>query len=132
MRDGRRALPGSRILVAEDEFLVSDMVARLGYSVTGQVANLTAVRQALAAGGFDGVLLDLRLGNELTVEAADVLIERAVPFAFVTGYPEPPEPRHSAVPMLHKPFSLDQLRLMLEQLIGPAPALRAGIRRKQA
>lgn len=123
MTDSRRNPP--RVLVAEDEFLVSemiaDMVAGLGYTVAAQATSLVGLRQALAAGGFDCVLLDLRLGSDLTLEVADVLAERGVPFAFVTGYSEPPEPRHSAVPVLHKPFSLDQLRLMLERLTGPAP-----------
>jgi CheY-like chemotaxis protein len=133
MRKDGRINAASRILIVEDEFLVAemiaDMVATLGYSVTAQAANLAEVRRELASGHFDCVLLDVRLGNELTIEAADVLIERGTPFAFVTGYTEPAEPRHAAVPVLNKPFSIEQLRHLLERLIGPAP-LRV-VHRKQ-
>lgn len=134
MREDGRTTAVSRILIVEDEFLVSemiaDMVAALGYVVAGQAANLVELRRELASGNFDCVLLDVRLGNDLTVEAADVLVERGVPLAFVTGYTEPAEPRHGAVPVLNKPFSIDQLRLMLDRLIGSAPLRES--ERKQA
>ena len=134
MREGARtSAAGSGILIVEDEFLVSemiaDMVATLGYVAAG-AANLTNVRHHLASGRFDCVLLDVRLGDELTIEAADVLIERGVPFAFVTGYTEPAEPRHAGIPALNKPFSINQLRLLLNRLIGPASVGEA--QRKQA
>ena len=136
MRECLRAASGVRVLVAEDEFLVSemicDMVSALGYVVAEQVASLGALRGALAHGHFDCVLLDQRLGSEMTVDAADLLLERDMPFAFVTGYLESSEPRHAAVPVLHKPFSVDQLRLTLERLLGPPPALRVVAERKQA
>jgi CheY-like chemotaxis protein len=132
MRDDQ-ITTGSRVLIVEDEFLVAemiaDMVAALGYSVVAQAANLVEVRRQLASGTFDCVLLDVRLGNDLTVEAADVLVERGVPFAFVTGYTTPAEPRHAGVPVLNKPFTIDQLRHLLERLIGPAPMREA--QRKQ-
>jgi CheY-like chemotaxis protein len=92
--------------------------------------NLVEARRELSSGNFDCVLLDVRLGNELTIGVADVPIERDVPFAFVTGYTEPLEPRHAAVPTLNKPFSPEQLRLLLDHLIGPAPVRVT--RRKQA
>ena len=136
MREGLRAASGACILIAEDEFLVSemicDMVAGLGYVVAEQAASLAALREALAHGRFDCVLLDQRLGSEMTVDAADILLERGVPFAFVTGYLESSEPRHAAVPVLHKPFSVDQLRVTLERLLGSPPALRVVAERKQA
>jgi CheY-like chemotaxis protein len=134
MREDGRAAAVSRILIVEDEFLVSEMIAEmlaaLGYAVAAQAANLGDVRRALASGAFECVLLDVRLGTDLTVEAADILVERGVPFAFVTGYTEPPEPRHAGAPVLNKPFSMEQLRVLLERLIGPAPVHQAS--RKQA
>jgi hypothetical protein len=45
-----------------------------------------------------------------------------VPFAFVTGYDYVVEPRHENVPMLQKPFSTIQLRVLVEQLVGPVPS----------
>jgi CheY-like chemotaxis protein len=134
MRKAKRITAQGQILIVEDEFLVAEMIAdmatALGYAVVARAANLAEARRELASGTFDCVLLDLRLGDELTVEAADVLLEREVPFAFVTGYTEPAEPRHAAVPILNKPFSIEQLRILLERLIGPAPIPEAY--RKQA
>ena len=134
MRESGRITSGSRILIVEDEFLVAEMIAEmvtsLGYAAVSRAANLSDVRRELASGGFDCVLLDVRLGEHLTVEAADVLVERCVPFAFVTGYTSPAEPRHAAVPVLNKPFTIEQLRHLLERLIGPVPLREA--HRKQA
>jgi hypothetical protein len=43
-----------------------------------------------------------------------------VPFAFVTGYDYVVDPRHDNVPLLQKPFSSIQLRVLVEQLVGSA------------
>jgi hypothetical protein len=52
-------------------------------------------------------------------EVADLLLQMGTPFAFVTGYDVPLEPRHADVPLLHKPFTADQLRALLGKLRGP-------------
>ena len=48
--------------------------------------------------------------------------QMGVPFAFVTGYDYVVEPRHDNVPLLHKPFSSIQLRVLVEQLVGSVPS----------
>ena len=73
---------------------------------------------------FDAVLLDLGLDGQTSREIADLLIELKIPFAFVTGYTQPFEPRHASVPLLHKPFTVGQLREVLHALVGP-PQLHA-------
>ena len=42
-----------------------------------------------------------------------------MPFAFVSGYQQTFEERHAPVPLLLKPFMPDQVRALLEQLVGP-------------
>jgi hypothetical protein len=42
-----------------------------------------------------------------------------MPFAFVTGYAQPFETRYSHIPLLHKPFTLGQLRSVLNALVNP-------------
>ena len=48
----------------------------------------------------------------------DVQLEMGIPFAFVSGYDGPFEARHADVPLLRKPFTADQLRVLLEKLVG--------------
>ena len=67
---------------------------------------------------FDAVLLDVNLDGEYNPETADLLLEMGVPFAFVTGYDYVVDPRHDNVPLLQKPFSSIQLRVLVEQLVG--------------
>lgn len=113
-----------RLLIAEDEYLILELVAYyvelLGYRVSGRAASLEQVRSELGNPNFDGVLLDIRLGSTLSTEVADLLLERGTPFAFVTGYDHTLEPRHARVPLLRKPFTAEQLRAVLEKIVGPA------------
>lgn len=45
------------------------------------------------------------------------------PFAFVTAHDEAAEPRHTQLPLLHKPFGYEQLDALLNTLVGEAPHL---------
>lgn len=81
--------------------------------------SVLAARDELENRDFDAVLLDLGLDGQASPEIAGRLMELNVPFAFVTGYTRPFEPRHAMVPLLHKPFTVGQLRDVLHALIGP-------------
>jgi len=98
-------------------FLVDDIVRELGYGVSATASTIDAARHELAKRNFDAVLLDIGLDGPYSPEIADVLSEMAIPFAFVTGYREPFEARHADVPLLSKPFTSEQLRVLLERLI---------------
>jgi CheY-like chemotaxis protein len=98
--------------------LMDNIVCDLGYAVSGMASTIVAARQELAKGNFDAVLLDMGLDGPYSPEVADVLLETGIPFAFVTGYDEPFEARHADVPLLSKPFTSEQLRALLEKLIG--------------
>jgi len=52
-------------------------------------------------------------------------LETATPFAFITGYDDF-EPRHMDVPLLRKPFSTQQFRALLDQLVGLDQSKTAG------
>ncbi|MBN8909400.1 MAG: response regulator, partial [Rhodospirillales bacterium] len=54
--------------------------------------------------------LDVNLAGEHSFPIADVLTERGIPFAFLTGYGDgiiPPQ--YQSVPRLSKPFDLGEL-----------------------
>ena len=110
------------MLIVEDEFIIAllirDMVRELGYGVSGLANNLSAAQAELGKHNFDAVLLDLGLDGQHGSEIADLLMENNVPFAFLTGYTRPFEPRHESVPMLRKPFTAGQLRNVLDELVG--------------
>jgi two-component sensor histidine kinase len=108
-------LGSNRIMIVEDEILVgmelADSLAELGLSVLGPYTSLAAARQAAAQGGFDAALLDVNLAGEAVYPIAELLIERGLPFAFITGYgAESIDPRFNTIPVLQKPVEQTMLR----------------------
>jgi CheY-like chemotaxis protein len=126
MADGRVSPPKlrapPRVLIIEDQMLidnlVDDIVSELGYATSGMAAAAAAAHQEFVKRNFDAVLLDIGLDVPYSPEIADVLSEMAIPFAFVTGYEGPFDARHADVPLLRKPFTADQLCVLLEKLVG--------------
>jgi CheY-like chemotaxis protein len=112
-----------RVLIIENDFLIGemlhDMVAELGYSVTKVAHGLPSALNEISKENFDGALVNIGIddqkhGNDI----ADILLEKKIPFAFVTGYGHAFEERHAHVPLLHKPFNSEQLRVLLEAIVG--------------
>jgi DNA-binding response OmpR family regulator len=113
----------ARILIVEDEWLLADLleelVSEFGYDVAGPVASVAAAGALIATGGIGGAILDVSLGErERSYPVASQLMERDIPFLFVTGYLEtdlPAEFRHIA--LLRKPVAGDVLKFQLEQIL---------------
>ena len=124
-RRAPRIIGAPRILIIEDELLIALMIEEMlresGYRVSGTAHTIVLARQELAKRNFDAVLLDVNFDGRPRPEIADLLVERAVPFAFVTGYDYVLEPRHENVPVLQKPFTFAQFRVLLRDLVGPGP-----------
>jgi DNA-binding response OmpR family regulator len=115
-----------RILVVEDERLIAELMADIireaGCYVAGIAPDMAGARVAIARADYDAVLLDYGLNQTLATDLADLLIERDVPFAFVTGYPhEILEIRHQHVPLLMKPFASDMLARTVRALVNLPP-----------
>jgi CheY-like chemotaxis protein len=110
-----------RILIVEDERMIAafieDLVQDFGCVVSATASTGSSAMQELAKHDFDAVLLDVGLDGERKSDIADLLLETATPFAFITGYDDF-EPRHMDVPLLRKPFSTQQFRALLDQLVG--------------
>jgi len=83
-------LSGLRILVVEDEFLVSvaleDDLRDAGADLVGPFSNLAAALAGAEAQSFDLALLDINLGGTMVYPLADALMARRVPFLFLSGY----------------------------------------------
>jgi CheY-like chemotaxis protein len=116
-----------RVLVIEDEFLVAtlieDMLGDLGYEVAGSAQRLDTALALARSERFDLCLLDLQLGRIRTHAVVDVLITRRIPFAFVTGHDrDEAERAYRGVPVLQKPFRLQDLAATIDRLLAGGPA----------
>ena len=119
-------LTGKRVLIVEDEyFIAADLkraLAEAGAIVVGPAGTLASA-QALVDDDIDLALLDVNLDGEHSYPLANRLHERAVPFAFLTGYDQwALPPAYRDVPRLDKPFDLAHLirQLTAIALVGQA------------
>ncbi|MCC7268099.1 MAG: response regulator [Caulobacteraceae bacterium] len=83
-------LSGLRVLVVEDEMMVSmlieDMLGDLGCQVVGPAARLDEAMALAQSAEIDCAVLDVNLGGQPIFPLADLLREKGRPFAFATGY----------------------------------------------
>jgi len=126
----RRSLAGMRLMVVEDELLVSmlieEILGEFGATVAGPYGRLADGLAAAKAERFDGAILDLNLAGESADPLADLLLARGVPFIFITGYQrESIDRRYANVPVLQKPIDAAALESVLLTLLGSEPMLRA-------
>jgi CheY-like chemotaxis protein len=107
-------LAGLRILVAEDDWLLAEMLVgtlqAAGCVVIGPATGLAKTMELAQRSDLDGALLDINLAGEMCFPAAKLLKERNVSFAFMTAYAQSaiPEPLRSAG-FLGKPFTDEAL-----------------------
>ncbi|MSO81175.1 MAG: response regulator [Alphaproteobacteria bacterium] len=81
--------------------------------------DVQATRLAVTEGGFDVALLYINLNGAPSYLVADLLAEEGVPFIIATAYAGLVlPPRLQTVPRLRKPFEAEDLRWVLEELIG--------------
>lgn len=111
------------ILIVEDEpmigLVLEDFLDSLGYSVAGTADGLITACRHARMGGFDAAILDVNLGGDMVWPAADILMERDVPFLFVTGGSSEDMPdRFADCPRLEKPFTMANVEQALEQLFA--------------
>jgi CheY-like chemotaxis protein len=112
------SLRGRRILVVEDESLVSmmieDMLVELGCIVVGAAASAAQAAALAERDAIDCAVLDVALAEGQVFPLADVLAARGVPFVFATAYhPGALDPRYAAVPLVEKPFETGALERAL-------------------
>ncbi len=122
MPDTSTPLAGHRILLVEDEMLVSmlieDVVKELGCEVVGPAADRDVALSLAETEDVDVALLDVNLGGEPVFPVADVLRTRGVPFAFISGYGQNGvADRYADVPTLAKPFRLASVEDTIADLI---------------
>jgi CheY-like chemotaxis protein len=116
-----RGLAGARILIAEDEVLVSVLLesalADLGCAPVGPVGSVAEAVALAETENLTAAVLDVNLRGESVYPVADALRSRGIPFLFITGYRrgELPPP-HADAPTLEKPFDDSMLADALRSL----------------
>ncbi len=84
-----RALAGARILVVEDDFLISteidSILAGAGATVVGPCRTLAQAERLIAGDHISAAILDFRLGHDTTLPVAEQLHRNGIPFVFFTG-----------------------------------------------
>jgi DNA-binding response OmpR family regulator len=118
------ALP--RVLVAEDEYLLAvmleDDLRANGFVVVGPFTRLEEANAAASAEEFDIALLDVNMNGKMAYSIADVLIERGIPFIFLSGYGRamlPEHLRHSRC--FPKPYEPSVLIEEVKRLVAERP-----------
>lgn len=114
-------LEGLRVLVVEDEMMVSmlieDMLGELGCHVVGPASRLDEAMALARDVDIDCAVLDVNLGGQAIFPLADLLRERGRPFAFATGYGDAGlRDVDRGTPVLQKPFREGDLARVLGEL----------------
>src|SRR5438309_3731084 len=114
-------LAGLRVLVVEDEMMVSmlieDMLGDLGCVVIGPASRLEESMDLARSSQIDCAVLDVNLGGEPIFPLADLLRELGRPFAFATGYGDAGlREADRGTPVLQKPFREGDLARVLGEL----------------
>jgi DNA-binding response OmpR family regulator len=86
--------------------------------------DLAEIDEQTVADKFDGVIVDLMLGETSTLDFAAQLRQAGMPFVFASGYSDADEIRASfpGVRLVTKPYSGDDLVGALAVACGRAPA----------
>lgn len=113
----------ARILIAEDEFLVSLLleqdVTDAGYGVVGPFTRFADALDAVHGGDFDLALLDINMNGHMAYPLADELLARELPFIFLSGYGAQDLPeRFRDCPRITKPYDTSTLLREIARLVG--------------
>ncbi|MEJ0011908.1 MAG: response regulator [Bauldia sp.] len=116
-------IEGKRILVVEDEGLVSamveDMLAELGALVVGTASTIArGMLLARTIRELDAAILDVNVREERIDPVAEALIGRGVPIVFATGYGAAPAVARGTAVVLDKPYTRDKLARALSTVLS--------------
>lgn len=123
MTDDKRRLEGVSVLILEDDYYLAtdlqDTLEDAGARVLGPFACVATATDALAADRPDCALLDLNLGNGISLDLPRLLARQAIPFAFVTGYDRAAIPSEFAsYARAEKPIALGRAVQLVEDMCG--------------
>jgi two-component SAPR family response regulator len=97
------------VLLIEDESMVAMMIeevlSELGLRVIGPYATVPEALRAASEISVDAAVLDINLDGQLIFPVVDILLEKRVPVAFISGYEvESLDVRYAHIPFVQKPI----------------------------
>jgi CheY-like chemotaxis protein len=118
-------LVGKRVLIVEDESLVAMLIESLledyECSIVGPCGTVEKALLAAKTERFDLALLDVNLRGQKVYPVAEALMERGIPFLFLSGYgDEAIPPGRQSWKVCAKPFRADDLVSMLCETLDGA------------
>jgi CheY-like chemotaxis protein len=120
---GASDLAGARVLVVEDEMLVSllieDVLIDSECIIVGPYDRVPAALEAARTLALDAAILDVNLAGTKVYPVAEVLAARGIPFILLSGYgPGAAPPEHASWQVCSKPFRPEQLIAALAEQIA--------------
>ena len=113
--------PQLRLLVVEDDVIIAaslvDDLSEFGFVVVGPASNLTDAAATAYTEVLDCALIDIGLGAESAIPVVQILTDRHIPVVIMTGANEMADGITPDIPVLLKPFSVEELRLALERVL---------------
>jgi DNA-binding response OmpR family regulator len=118
------SVKGLRVFVVEDEpmirMLVMDMLGELGCHVAAEAGDVEKAAKLAQSAEFDLALLDVNLKGKLITPVAELIRARELPIIFATGYGSEGLPEEFRdFPALQKPFQLEALAAMIDEVMHP-------------
>lgn len=114
-----------RVLILEDNLIIAmeaeEILREIGSETIELAGNLDEARRAIDLGPYDLALLDVNLGESMSFNFARLLVERGIPFGFVSGYSDTqefPDDLQDA-PLLVKPFDERAMLQFLAKMFPP-------------
>ena len=113
---------GLRVFVVEDEpmirIMVTDMLEELGYRVVAEAGDVEEAAKRARSADFDLAILDVNVRGKLITPVAELIRARGRPIIFATGYGSEGLPEEFRdFPALSKPFQLDALAAMIDEVV---------------
>lgn len=120
----RSLLKGRNILLVDDEMMVAMLLEAVlkneGCNVMS-VGHLDHAMRLATEWALDAAILDVNLHGHRSYPVADVLVARAIPFVFASGYIDDDLVKlYPTRPVLVKPYKPDSLIATLTDLIATA------------
>jgi CheY-like chemotaxis protein len=116
-------LAGARVLVVEDEMLVSllieDILTDSKCIIVGPYDRVPAALEAARTLALDAAVLDVNLAGTKVYPVAEMLSARGIPIVLLSGYGAGAAPaEHASWQVCSKPFKSEQLIAILAEQIA--------------
>lgn len=115
-------LRGHRIMVVEDDFLIAallmDELKDAGADHVEPMSTAHRAHDAIENEAFTAAILDINLGIGADFTVAANLLEKNIPFVFLSGYSREVIPlEFQMIPLIAKPYSSDLIKTKLRPLL---------------